>query len=62
MPFLFISFAFFISFAVVAILALATIILLVPLENFLCNVRVNFPEINEISFGTIIDPGTFFSS
>jgi hypothetical protein len=62
MPFLFLSFAFSISFAVVAILALATIILLVPLENFFCNVHVNFLEISEIPLGTIIDPGTFFSS
>jgi ABC-type nickel/cobalt efflux system permease component RcnA len=62
MPLLFLSFAFSISFAVVAILALATITLLVPLENFFCNARVNFLEINEIPLGTIIDPGTFFSS
>ena len=62
MPLPFLIFAFFISFAVVAILALATITLLVLLENSFCNDRVNFLESNEIPLGTIIDPGIFFSS
>jgi hypothetical protein len=50
-----------VSFALVATLALATIILVVLLEHF-CNIHVNFLEINEILPGTIIDPGIFFAS
>jgi hypothetical protein len=58
-PSFYFFFALFIPFALVATLALATIILVVLLENFFCNVHVNFLEINEIPPGTIIDPGTF---
>lgn len=62
MPLSFSVFIFTASFDVVVAVAPATTVVVILLENSLCNTCVNFPKINGILCCVIIDTEIFFSS